>query len=196
MEYVRARNQTALILGSQQISYHELIHHSSSYAQLLEESPCEKVALLGENRLEWGYALYGAWQRGCVVIPLDAMASPEEIAYMLEDSRPEVLFSSREKLPTVQKALPELSYTPRILVFEELEKMPFQEQEHPETLSLEAPGHNTALNHRKPQGGHALLREPPGQRRGGEQRGSLFVQSPGQRSLLHAALQEGEKFVR
>jgi hypothetical protein len=29
----------------------------------------------------------------------------------------------------------------------------------------------------------------------GEPKGPLLVQSPGQRSLLHAALQEGEKFV-
>jgi long-chain acyl-CoA synthetase len=122
MEYLRSKNAIALIFGQQQVHYQELFHRSADYARTLEESPCEKVALFAENRLEWAYALYGAWRRGCTVIPLDAMASPEEVAYMLEDSRPEVLFSSQEKRPLVEQVLSGLSYRPRVLIFEELEE--------------------------------------------------------------------------
>ncbi|HOO62287.1 MAG TPA: AMP-binding protein [Synergistaceae bacterium] len=122
MNYLRSSKAPALIFGNREISYDELLGHSRTYARLLDESPCSKVGIFGENCPEWAYALYGAWKKGCMVIPLDAMASPEELAFMLEDSRPEVLFCSRKKLENLQQALETIPYPPRILVFEKLQE--------------------------------------------------------------------------
>ncbi len=124
MNYLRSSAIPALISGDRQISYEELGERSKAWAQFLEGIPCEKVGIFGENCPEWAYALYGAWRNGSMVVPLDPMASPEELAFMLEDSRPEVLFCSRNKLEQAEGALTKISYLPRVLLFEDLEELP------------------------------------------------------------------------
>lgn len=118
MTYLRRRNSLALLFGDIALSYHELLEALFAYGRLLPPG-CRKVAICSENRPEWIFALYGAWQRGCTVVPLDSVAPPEEIAYMLRDCEPELLFCSRQTWWEIRNALASLPHPPAIRVFEE-----------------------------------------------------------------------------
>jgi len=97
--------KTALVYKDREIYYNELIENVNSYSRLLETLPDQKVAIVCENRPEWVYALYAIWQRGSVAIPIDYLSTPEEISYILEDSKPHVIFCSAETCQKVESAL-------------------------------------------------------------------------------------------
>ena len=122
MRCLQQHEKPALILKDQQISYAQLLDNIQAYAELLQADPCEKVAIYSENRLEWVYTLYAAWHKHCMAVPIDFMATADEVTYILEDCKPEVIFCSREKEHEVKEALKLVSYTPKLLVFEELEE--------------------------------------------------------------------------
>ncbi len=63
----------------------------------------ERVAILSENRPEWAVADFATLLIGAVVVPLYPTLTPEQTAYILNDSGARVLFVSSEKL--LEKAL-------------------------------------------------------------------------------------------
>ncbi|MDQ7037811.1 MAG: AMP-binding protein [Aquificota bacterium] len=91
---IRDHRKTALIHRGREITYRELIDHINSFANLTDVLPDERVMIVSENRPEWVYALYGTWKRGGVVVPVDFLSTPEEIAYIIRDSEPKIVFCS------------------------------------------------------------------------------------------------------
>lgn len=47
--------------------------------------PGERVALVGANRAAYAEVLFGAWQAGLAVVPINWRLHPAEIAYILDD---------------------------------------------------------------------------------------------------------------
>ena len=137
------KDSPALIFGDCSMNYADFFGAVSSYAAILSEERCSKVAICLENRPEWLFALYAGWKIGCSVVPVDSAAPPDEAAFILEDCRPEVVFCSRLKRSDVEKALRSVSYVPRILVFEECAHE--QSVNVPETGFLERDDEETAL---------------------------------------------------
>ncbi len=112
--------KTALVKGKQSISYSELIENISSFATLVDILPGERVLVCSENRPEWVYALYGAWQRGGVVVPVDFMSSVDEILYILKETEPAVVFCSQQTESSVKKALQRSGIEPLFYNFDAL----------------------------------------------------------------------------
>lgn len=63
-----------------------------------------KAAIFMENAPEWAYACYAAWSAGAAVIPIDAKSNVDEVAFVLSDSEPDVLFVSPENLAAAKQA--------------------------------------------------------------------------------------------
>ena len=120
MKGLQQHDKPALIWKDQEISYNQLLVNISQYAALFQADTCEKAAIYSENRPEWIYAFYAAWRNHGMAVPIDFMATAEEVAYILEDCKPEIIFCSQEKAADAQAALQALSYTPKLLVFEAL----------------------------------------------------------------------------
>ena len=91
---IRDHRKTALIHRGREITYRELIDHVNSFANLTDILPDDRVMIVSENRPEWVYALYAVWKRGGVAVPVDFMSTPEEIAYIISDSEPKMIFCS------------------------------------------------------------------------------------------------------
>lgn len=132
MRFLEDHQKTALIFEEQQVSFAQLLQEVTKYANVFQAQECKKVAIYSENRLEWVYAFYAAWKSECIVVPIDFMATPEEVAYILEDCQPEVIFCSREKAQGIKETIETLSYKITCLLFEELpdrlEQMPPPEE--------------------------------------------------------------------
>jgi long-chain acyl-CoA synthetase len=122
--FIRDFNKTALYYNDRAVSYHDLLLLAGRSAELLACPPGERVVIFGENRPEWVYALYGAWLRGAVPVPVDVFASAAELAYILSDAQPAALFTSREKEPVVRDALARSGSAARVILFEDLPSDP------------------------------------------------------------------------
>lgn len=97
--------KTAIAYKDQQISYEKLHQQIFSYASLLDGKNIKKVAIISENRPEWIMAFYAAWYHDITVVPIDFMAPPEDVAYILNDCQPEFIFYSENNESVLQEAL-------------------------------------------------------------------------------------------
>jgi long-chain acyl-CoA synthetase len=133
-------HKTALILPDRSCTYTQLLAQARAYARLIPEGT-ERVLLFSENRAEWIHAFYGAWSKGCTVVPVDFQATAEEVVFIARDCRPQVFFCSRERRPVIEEVLAALDFAPQLLVFEELSAVEDQDNEpiaasNPEATAL------------------------------------------------------------
>jgi long-chain acyl-CoA synthetase len=86
--------KTAVICGSQRISYATLWDQARRYAAVLRErgvGPGDRVALMMPNVPQFPMTYYGVLALGAVVVPIHSLLKAEEIAYVLTDAEVSVL---------------------------------------------------------------------------------------------------------
>lgn len=110
----------AIIEGSQHITYSELKSNIVLFAQLFSDIQGQRIGIYAENRLDWVYAFYAIWQNKNTPVPIDHLSGAEDIAFILNDCKPEAIFCSQERFENLQTALKEVSYEPRIYIFEDI----------------------------------------------------------------------------
>ena len=94
--------------------------HSKSFAQFHREAHAlaayfinegykrEKIAILGENSYEWILAWFGIVLSGNIAVPIDKLLQPEQIAFILGDTRASAIVYSKqcaEMVPSSIKGL-------------------------------------------------------------------------------------------
>ncbi len=114
-------SRIAVITKEKHFSYKELFQNIAQYAQLFKDKDYKKVAIFSENRIEWIYSFYAALKNGCVVVPVDFAASSEDVAYILNDCKPELIFTSQGQTKELSLIKQNLSHSPEIFVFGELQ---------------------------------------------------------------------------
>lgn len=107
---LKDHNKTAMIHKDQKVNYNELIKNINFYSSLLTNNNLTKVAIFSENRFEWVYAFYSAWMKNAVAVPIDFMSSSEDVAFILNDCKPEVVFYSSGTKEVLEKAISQLNY--------------------------------------------------------------------------------------
>ena len=115
------QSKAAIITRDSSITYHQLGDHINQYSQLIPQREDKKVAIFSENRVEWIYAFYAAWEKGCIAVPIDFLASVEDAAYIINDCRPELIFASSTTKDSLEKVKAKLSYQPEVKIFDEIE---------------------------------------------------------------------------
>ncbi|MFZ1520111.1 MAG: AMP-binding protein [Ignavibacteriaceae bacterium] len=108
--FLRDFKKTALILKDQKIDYTHLINHVNSFSTLLPNNNLSKVAIFSENRFEWVYAFYSVWIKKAIAVPIDFMSSAEDVAFILNDCKPEVIFYSNGTKEVCEKAIGQLNH--------------------------------------------------------------------------------------
>lgn len=117
-------NKTALIWKESKVSYQELINQAGNYTCDFNNFGVKKVAIFSENRLEWTYALYAAWFDNKIAVPIDFMSTAEDVAYMLNDCRPEIVFFSEETEIVLNEAKSTLNYKPHFVPIDKYKNNP------------------------------------------------------------------------
>lgn len=102
------------------LSYRRLLSETERYAAQIGVAPGERVAIYAENSAQWAVALYGAWRCGAVPVPIDALAVADEVAYILADCRPAVLFCSHKTKERAADAVTLSGHTLKMLDLDEL----------------------------------------------------------------------------
>ncbi|MCQ9207168.1 MAG: AMP-binding protein [Omnitrophica bacterium] len=99
-------------------TYKELYEASQSIAHSLLGMGIkkgDKVAIVLENRPEWGMIYFGIMFRGAIAIPIDPQSKQEEIKFFLNDSESKIAFTSgkllslftglTDSIPSLQKII-------------------------------------------------------------------------------------------
>ena len=118
--FLRQHDKTAIIWKEEEISYTRLLQRIDSYSGSFPGNSGGKVAIFSENRPEWVYAFYAVWKNGSIAVPVDFMSTAEDVAYILEDCKPGLIFCSRHTSPVLEEACKGLSYTIHVIVFEDM----------------------------------------------------------------------------
>jgi len=113
-------DKKALITAQGDISYSQLLRHVQQYAQLFESKGYTKVSIYAENCPAWLYAFYAALQNNCIPIPIDFLASAEDVAYIIDDCQPELLFTSSGMAESLAKIDLKTTHKPQIIVWDEI----------------------------------------------------------------------------
>jgi len=113
-------DKKALITTQGDITYSQLLKRVQQFALLFADKGFTKVAIYAENSPSWIYAFYAALQNGCVSIPIDFLASAEDVAYIIDDCQPDLLFISSGMAEAFAKVDLKTQHKPEVLVFEEI----------------------------------------------------------------------------
>jgi len=102
---LRPHNKTALYWKDASISYAELLAYSKAITECFPFAVGVRVVIFAENRPEWLATLHAIWRRQAVVIPVDAMAQADDLAYIVGQTEPAIVFCSQKTRPVVDQAL-------------------------------------------------------------------------------------------
>lgn len=116
----RVYDRTAIVWKEENITYSDFFRYVDNYSDLLNsESVPERIAIYSGNRPEWTFAFFAGWKNLATIVPIDFMAKPEEVAYILNDCKPGVIFISAELKENMDAIEKMLSYRIRVVIFEE-----------------------------------------------------------------------------
>lgn len=97
--------KTAVVCRNQRFSYSQFADRVSRLAGALKSlgvGPGDRVAFLSINCHRLLEAYYGVLEAGAVLLPLNVRLAPKEIAFILNDASPRVLFLEKIFLPLVE----------------------------------------------------------------------------------------------
>ena len=100
--FARKNEKTAIITMDSEISYNQMIGQMYKYSKLIGEAKDKRILVISENRPEYIYAIYGIWLAGGTAVPVDFMSVPNEIAYIIDDCKPTIVFTSKSSLKNVE----------------------------------------------------------------------------------------------
>src|SRR5947208_10565005 len=89
-------------------SYAELAERVSRFANVVRRlgvHPEQRILLCLHDTIDFPTAFLGAIKAGVVPVPVNTQLSPEELAFMLADSRARVVVASAPVLPAITAAL-------------------------------------------------------------------------------------------
>jgi long-chain acyl-CoA synthetase len=105
------------------ITYAELKRRVDAFAQGLARlgfSPGEKVALLSENRPEWGVAYLGVLKLGGVTVPLDPQSKAPELSHIVRESGARVAVVSAKYAADLEEIATNLAELDTIIHMDEV----------------------------------------------------------------------------
>ena len=113
-------DKLALITSQGNFSYSQFLKRVQYFAGLFQDKGYTKVAIYSENRPEWIFAFYAALQNKCIPVPVDFMASPDDVSYIIDDCQPELIFISSGIRDSFIKVDQKTSHKPEVLIFDEI----------------------------------------------------------------------------
>lgn len=103
-------------------TYQGFWFHAQNIAHhLIENSiqPQDKVAIIMENRPEWGMVYFGIILAGAIAVPLDTQASASDLKYLFTNSSCKIIFTTQRCFPAMHQVLTELLIPPKAIIWEQ-----------------------------------------------------------------------------
>ncbi|MCK5169971.1 MAG: AMP-binding protein, partial [Bacteroidales bacterium] len=113
-------NDLALITKDKSYTYQDLFKKINQYSNLFKDKNYSKIAIYSEIREDWVFAFYAAWYNNCTIIPIDFLASTDDVSYIINDCEPELIFCSNITKDKIEKIEEKLSNNPIFKNFDDL----------------------------------------------------------------------------
>lgn len=111
----------AQVFEGRETTYAELDARASQVAQALIAADCKpdaRIGFMGKGSDRYFEMLYGAFKAKAVVVGVNWRLAGPEIAYVLNDSRTEILFVGAEFYATIEKLLPECPTVRKVIALD------------------------------------------------------------------------------
>ncbi len=119
--FIKARSKDALVLKDETVTYTQLLKRINHLALQIKGYGAEKVIIFLENRTEWVYALYAVWRENGIVVPVDFMATADDLVYIIGDSGAELILCSNETSERIDEALSQVKGEKKVLNLDKVE---------------------------------------------------------------------------
>jgi fatty-acyl-CoA synthase len=114
-------NKLGVVDGERRFTYREFCTRSDRLSNALEAlgvARGERVAWLGYNSHELLEAYYGVVQKGSVLLPLNIRLTPDELAYILNDSEAVSVFYNKDFTPLLEALKPRCATVRKFICIE------------------------------------------------------------------------------
>lgn len=105
----------AIVYGKQSINYADLLIKIGFFADTFTIDPGDRVVVFAENRPGWIYSYYSIWKNKGIPVPIDFMATAQEVAFILQDCSPKAIFCSDDRRPLMEEAIALSGITSRLI---------------------------------------------------------------------------------
>src|SRR5438270_9238066 len=98
-------NKIAVVCDEHRFTYAQFAERAWRLAGALRDAgarPGDRIAFLTTNCHRLLEAYYGVLEAGCVLLPLNIRLAPQELAFVLNDSKARFLFLEKQFLPLVE----------------------------------------------------------------------------------------------
>jgi long-chain acyl-CoA synthetase len=112
--------KTALVGKDLELSYDAILKKVSLFSSVLGDATRQRIAIFSDNKTEWIFAFYAIIKNKGIAVPIDALSTSHDVAYILKDCRPKSVFVSRDRSPVLQEAMKESGYYPTVIIMEEI----------------------------------------------------------------------------
>ena len=124
----------AIIAGNHNVTYSELLQRVAQFSRKTPKGKDTKTVIFSENREGWAYSFFSVWLNEGVAVPLDASSTANDVAYILNDCRPDAIWVSKEREPVLHEAIKALAqdgsaeWTPTVLFIDDYEPLSVAEE--------------------------------------------------------------------
>ena len=116
-------NKIAIITKEHDVSYSELLQRVAQFAKKTPKGKDTKTIVFSENREGWAYAFFSVWQNEGIAVPVDASSTASDVAYILNDCKPDAVWVSKEREAVLQEAIREANVETNVFCIDDYERL-------------------------------------------------------------------------
>lgn len=127
-------NKIAIITKEHDVTYSELLQRVAQFARKTPKGKQTKTVVFSENREGWAYAFFSIWLNEGVAVPVDASSTASDVAYILNDCKPDAVWVSKEREAVLKESLTQIvssveGASPQIFIIDDYERLSLQDEQ-------------------------------------------------------------------
>jgi long-chain acyl-CoA synthetase len=121
-------NKIAIIAKDHDVTYAELLQRVAHFARKTPKGKDTKTIIFSENREGWAYSFFSVWLNEGVAVPVDASSTVGDVAYILNDCRPDAVWVSKDREAVLRESLSQTfsqedGTAPKVFIIDDYEQL-------------------------------------------------------------------------
>lgn len=121
-------NKKAIIAKEHDVTYSELLQRVAQFAKKTPKGKQTKTIIFSENREGWAYAFFSVWLNEGIAVPVDASSTAGDVAYILNDCKPDAVWVSKERESVLKEAIEEANTETSVFIIDNYERLSLQDE--------------------------------------------------------------------
>ena len=121
-------NKIAIVTKDHDVSYSELLQRVAQFARKTPKGKDTKTVIFSENREGWAYAFFSVWLNEGIAVPVDASSTSSDVAYILNDCKPDAVWVSKEREAVLQDAFKEAGFETEVFSIDDFERLSLENE--------------------------------------------------------------------